>query len=451
VGNSTDRLGNPGDVHRITDVGEGLRVVTEHVPGVRSVAMGAWIGTGSRHENDHSRGYAHFLEHLLFKGNANVDAADISRYFDGIGSDANAATTREYTTVHARVLDRHVDDSLGMIGEMLLAPAIESGDLDSEREVILEEIAMYEDSPSDVVHEMADELVFPGHALGLPIVGTTASIEAATAEDMLRFHAHHYRPDNLVISAAGALDHDAFVQSVRDRFLPARGHAVAVPASGLDAASPHRQPAPHVPVARLRQKDTEQVHVVLAGRGISRQDDRRHAATILDMVLGNAPSSRLFLEIRELRGLAYSVYSYLSNHADSGEVGLYVGVRPDRVKTVFDVLRAELDRLVTEPPTAAEIDLAKGHIEGRMLLSLESTVVRGNRLGASLVTDMAIESLETSVAKLQAVTADDLLALAQELFDPSLLSLAVVAEEVDDVRQAAEDAGLLPAHVEVIA
>ncbi|MBC7460909.1 MAG: insulinase family protein [Thermoleophilia bacterium] len=451
MGEPTDRLGNPGDVHRITDVGDGLRVVTERVPGVRSVALGAWVGTGSRHENDQSRGYAHFLEHLLFKGNDRIDAAGISRYFDGIGSDANAATTREYTAVHARVLDRHVGDSLGVLGEMLLAPAILEGDLDAEREVILEEIAMYEDSPSDVVHEMADELVFPGHALGLPIVGTTQSIEAATAADMLRFHAHHYRPDNLVISAAGALDHDEFVATVRERFLTAGARAVAVPPAGLDSTSAHRQPAPHTPVARLRQKDTEQVHVVLAGRGISRADDRRYAAAILDMILGNAPSSRLFLEIRELRGLAYSVYSYFSNHADSGEVGLYVGVRPDRVATVFEVVRAELDRIISEPPTVAEIDLAKGHLEGRMLLSLESTVVRGNRLGASLVTHMPIESLETSVNRMRAVTADDLLALAQEVFDPSVLSLAVVADDVEAVRTAAADNGLLPDAVEVSA
>ena len=446
-----DRLGNPGDVHRITDVGEGLRVVTEHVPGVRSVALGAWIGTGSRHENDSCRGYAHFLEHLLFKGNERIDAAGISRYFDGIGSDANAATTREYTAVHARVLDRHVGDSLGVIGEMLLAPAMESGDVDAEREVILEEIAMYEDSPSDVVHEMADELVFPQHALGLPIVGTTESIEAARAADVARFHAHHYRPDNIVISAAGALDHDAFVAQVRERFLVAGDHALDVPSRGIDPTSARVTPAPHLPVARLRQKDTEQVHVVLAGRGISRADDRRYGAAILDMILGNAPSSRLFLEIREQRGLAYSVYSYLSNHADCGEIGLYVGVRPDRVATVFDVLRTELDRLVAEPPSQAEIDLAMGHLEGRMLLSLESTVVRGNRLGASLVTGMPIESLETAVARMREVTADDLLALARDLFDPSLLSLAVVADDVDAVRAAADDAGLLPTAVEVVA
>ncbi|MCW2923374.1 MAG: insulinase family protein [Thermoleophilia bacterium] len=434
-----------GAAHRTTELEDGLRVVTERVPGVRSAALGAWIGTGSRDENDGCRGYAHFLEHLLFKGNERIDAEGISRWFDGIGTDVNAATTREYTVVHARVLDRHVGASLDTFGEMVFAPALVGDDIDSEREVILEEIAMYEDSPSDVVHELADELVFAGHPLGMPIVGTTESIEAARRGDLARFHAHHYAPGNIVVSAAGAVDHDEFVELVRDRFLAKRTGAASVPADGTDMATVDTAPGPHVPTAELRAKDTEQSHLVLVGRGIRRSDDRRHAAALLDTIFGNAPSSRLFIEIRERRGLAYSVYSFLSNHADAGQCGIYVGVRPDRVGTVLEVVRAELDRITTEPPTQEELDLAKGHLEGRMLLSLESTTVRGNRLGASLVTGMPIEPLERTVERIRAVTAEDVLSLAQELFDPAGLSLAAVAEDVDVVRAGAADAGLLPA------
>ncbi|MCW2960242.1 MAG: insulinase family protein [Thermoleophilia bacterium] len=433
----------PGDVHRITTLADGLRVVTEHVPGVRSVAVGAWIGTGSRHENDQSRGYAHFLEHLLFKGNDRIDAEEISRYFDRIGTDVNAATTREYTVVHARVLDRHIGDALNVLGEMVFAPRMAQDDVDAEREVILEEIAMYEDSPSDVVHELADLLVFPGHALGLPIVGTTESITAARPGDVIRFHAHHYRGDNIVVSAAGALDHDEFVQLVQEQFVARRAGAVAVPSSGIDPTAHIVPPTIHVPHTELRRKDTEQVHLVLAGRGIQRNDERRHAAALLDTIFGNAPSSRLFLEVRERRGLAYSVYSFLSNHAEAGQAGLYVGVRPDRVAEVLEVVRAELDRITQEPPTAEEVELAKGHLEGRMLLSLESTTVRGNRLGASLINEMPIEPLERTVERIHAVTRDDLHALAQELFHPSKLSLAAVAEDIDDVRAAADGVGLL--------
>ncbi len=430
-----------GDTHRITELESGLRVVTEHVPGVRSVSLGAWIGTGSRHELDDSRGYAHFLEHLLFKGNERIDAEGISRFFDGIGTDANAATTREYTVVHARVLDRHLGDSLGVVGEMVFAPAMEPDDVDAEREVILEEIAMYEDSPSDVVHEIADALVFADHPLGMPIVGSTESIAAARPDDVTRFHRHHYHPSNIVVSAAGALDHDEVVAMVRDRMLALRD-------SAGDDDSPRRRgdgapPGVHVPVSELRRKETEQAHISLVGRGIARTDDRRYALALLDTIFGNAPSSRLFLEVRERRGLAYSVYSFLSNHADAGQVGVYVGVRPDRAGAVLDVLRTELDRITSEPPTADEVELAKGHLEGRMLLSLESTTVRGNRLGASLVTDMPIESLETTVERIRAVTAEDLLELARDVYDPSRLSLAVVAEDLDDVRRAADAAGLL--------
>jgi predicted Zn-dependent peptidase len=425
-----------GDVHRITEV-DGLRVVTERVPGVRSVAVGAWMDTGSRHEVDGERGYAHFLEHLLFKGNAAIDAEEISRFFDRIGTDANAATTREYTVVHARVLDRHVPDTLGVLGEMVLAPAMLEDDVDAEREVILEEIAMYEDSPSDVVHELADELVFANHPLGMPIVGTTESITAATAQELRDFHQDRYELDRIVVSAAGAVDHEAFVDPVRDRFVAGRG------ASHEDRA-PLAPPGVHVPTSELRRKDTEQAHLVLVGRGIHRSDDRRYAAALLDTIFGNAPSSRLFLEVRERRGLAYSIYSFLSNHADTGQCGIYVGVRPDRVATVLDVLRTELDRITTDAPTPEEIELAKGHLEGRMLLSLESTTVRGNRLGASLVTGMPIEPLETTVERIRAVTADDLLELARDMFRPEQLSLAVVAEDIDDVRRAADRVGLLP-------
>jgi predicted Zn-dependent peptidase len=438
-------MGIPGDVHRITTLAGGLRVVTEHVPGARSVSLACWIGTGSRHEGDDQRGYAHFLEHLLFKGNQRIDAEGISRWFDGIGSDANAATTREYTVVHARVLERHVADSLRVFGEMLLAPAFRNDDVNAEREVILEEIAMYEDSPSDVVHELADELVFAGNPLGLPILGTTESITSAKPEQVLAFHRAAYEPARLVISAAGAVDHDEFVAIVQDRFLGVEStNWPSSPSPTYEQLAPTQAaPGVHVPALEIRHKDTEQVHLVLAGRGIARHDDRRHTAALLDMILGNAPSSRLFLEVRERRGLAYSIYSFLSSNSDAGQVGIYVGVRPDRVETVLNVLRTELRRITTTLPTTDELDLAKGHIEGRMLLSMESTTVRGNRLGASLVTGMPIEDLDDVVQKLRAVTADDVLELATDLYAPESLSLAVVADDVDDVRRAADRAGLL--------
>jgi predicted Zn-dependent peptidase len=270
-------------------------------------------------------------------------------------------------------------------------------------------------------------------------VGTAASIAGAKVTDLRDFHATRYVPSGIVLSAAGAVDHDAFVEQAANEFAR-RASRGPQPARDAFAGDVDR----HVPRVELRAKETEQVHLVLAGRGLARGDDRRHAATLLDLVLGNAPSSRLFLEVRERRGLAYSVYSFLSSYADCGQAGIYVGVRPDRVRAVLDVLREELDRVTTEPPSEEELELAKGHVEGRMLLSLESTTVRGNRLGASLVTGMPIEPLDDVVAKLRAVTPDDVLALAQELYDPAGLSLAAVAEDVDDVRRQAAEARLHP-------
>lgn len=434
-----------GDSHRITELADGLRVVTERVPGTRCVALGAWIGVGSRHEDEACSGYAHFLEHLLFKGNERIDAAGISRWFDGIGSDVNAATTRDYTVVHARVLERHVPRSLEVLGEMVVAPGLLEHDVDAERQVILEEIAMYEDSPSDVVHELADDLVFHGHPLGRPIVGTTESITRARVDEIARFHDRAYAPGNVVISAAGAVEHDAFVREVQERFGSLRLRSVR-PAVNEPWATP-AAPGAHEACVETRVKDTEQTHIVLAGRGIHRQDERRYAASLLDTIFGNAPSSRLFLQIRELRGLAYSVYSYLSHHAEAGQCGIYVGVRPDRLAAVFEVLRAELDAIVAQPPKPEELELAKGHVEGRMVLSSESSVVRGNRLGASLVVGVPIEPLERTIERIQAVTAQDIYELARELYDPAKLSLAVVAEDVDSVCAAAADVGMLPDRV----
>jgi predicted Zn-dependent peptidase len=428
-----------GDVHRITQV-NGLRVITEHVPGVRSVALGVWIGVGSRHEDDDSRGYAHFLEHLLFKGGDTYNAEAISRYFDGIGSDANAATTRDYTVVHARVLDRHVGDSLEIFGEMVLAPSLDADDIEAERHVILEEIAMYEDSPSDVVHELADEMVFADHPLGLPIVGTNESIGAATPESLARAHARWYAPQNIIVSAAGAIDHDAFVSLVRQRFI---GNRALHDESPLDLTSPGR----FEPRLVSRAKDTEQTHIILAGRGIPRHDNRRYAASLLDTILGNAPSSRLFLEVRERRGLAYSVYSFMSSHADTGQFGVYVGVRPDNVARVLDVLHSELTRISCEAPSADELARAQGQLEGRMLLSLESTTVRGNRLGGAMVMDIELEALEETVRRIRDVTPEDILQLASEICVPERLGVAAVAHDVDAVMQLAKQAGF-PAALE---
>jgi predicted Zn-dependent peptidase len=367
----------------------------------------------------------------------------ISQWFDRIGADANAATTKEYTTVYARVLDKHVAGALDVFGEMVLQPSLTDDDLRSEREVVLEEIAMYEDSPSDIAHELADRIVFGDHPLGVPIIGSTPTISGVTSSDLTRFHSVAYGRSRMVVTAAGNVDHDQFVQQVSSSFLQQASHGESSGRRGLNSSGTEPglvlqdralSPASQDRVARVVHKDTEQVHVCLAGPGIHRMDDRRFAALILDTILGGTSSSRLFHEVREKRGLAYSVYSYLGRFADAGIAGVNVAVRPDRVRTTLRVIRKELDRMLVDGPTADELERAKEHVEGRTVLSMESVAARGNRLGGALVAGLPIQSVAEILGRIDAVTRDDVQAMAQELFDPTRLSCAVVAQDVETVR-----------------
>ncbi len=423
-----------GAQHQIGEVA-GIRVVTERVPAVASVSIGVWIGVGSRDESPEELGYAHFLEHLLFKGNERWSATDINRWFDGIGSDANAATTKEYTVVQSRVLERHLPDALGLMGELVWHPAFRDADIASEREVILEEIAMYADSPSDVVHELADELLFGTHGLGRPIIGTEASILDASAARMADFHQRWYRPERMVISAAGDVDHDHMLALVADRFLS----GVTVERLEPAATSERTRPAALAQTGSAAH-DAEQVHVCLTWPGLARTDDRRFAAAVLDTVLGATPGSRMFAQVREERGLAYSVYSFGSQFADAGQVGIYLAVRPDRVEEAMSVVRTELADVCERGISDEELDRAQRHLEGRTLLSMESTSVRGNRLGASLITGTPVESIATTVARIRSVTCTDVQEIARELLNDESMCVAVVAEQAEqaerDIRHA---------------
>jgi predicted Zn-dependent peptidase len=415
--------------HQITETG-GIRVVTERDDSVRSVAMGVWIDVGSSDEAPADAGAAHFVEHMLFKGNDALSAEDIAMYFDGIGSEANAATGKEHTVVHSRVLAKHVEQTLDVFGTMLLEPAFRADDVEAERDVILQEVAMYEDSPTDVVHELIDALVFHAHPLGRPIAGTKLSVNAASAASLQAFHRQWYTPTRMVVSAVGAVEHDAYVELV-ERHLVARLQSTERnAATAWPTLSGGRR-------AAVASKETEQAHIVVAGLGVSRNDPRRYAAALLDVILGGGASSRLFSEIRERRGLAYSVYSYLSQYADTGSVGISASVRPDRTEETLAIMRAELERIGTELVTTEELERARDHVEGRMLLAMESTGVRNGRLGSTLVAGLPVESVESTVERIRDVTQHDVRALAAELFDPAALCFAAVAEDAAAVRDAA--------------
>jgi predicted Zn-dependent peptidase len=419
--------------HRLTTLDSGVRVVTEAMPSVRSVSLGFWIGTGSRYEEDRHAGLSHLLEHLLFKGSEKYGSLEIDQIFDGMGAELNAGT--ETTSVYARVIDEHVPEAFDVMADMVFRPAL--NDIDSERAVILEEIAMYEDDPQEKVFDVLGEAVFGHHPLGRAIIGRASVIAETPADQIARFHAERYQPENIVIAAAGAVDHDRFVE------LAAR--AIATRTNGkAPLASP--APAPESSRRRFERKDTEQYHVCLGGTGLARHDERRFALRVLDNVFGGTSSSRLFQEVRERRGLAYAVYSFTSAYQDTGQVGLYLGTRPDNITEGLAVVASELARLREEPATPEELTRAKENLRGRVVLALESTGARMNRLGSELLAGMPLLSLDETVERIDAVTHEDLVSLVEELWAPERLSAAGIGPDESRFEEAL--GSLAPALVE---
>ncbi len=394
--------------------------MTEAMPSVRSVSLGFWIGTGSRGESDDEAGLSHLIEHLLFKGSSKYASLEIDQIFDAMGAELNAGTGKETTSVYARVIDDHVDTAFDVIADMVFRPALE--DVESERAVILEEIAMYEDDPQEKVFDVLGEAVFGDHPLGRAIIGRADVVAGVPVPEIARFHGSRYLPSNVVIAAAGAVDHDAIVALAAER-IPAVG--TSHPA-GLDVAS-----APALSGARRRfeRKDTEQFHVCLGGPGLSRHDDRRFALRVLDNIFGGTSSSRLFQEVREQRGLAYAVYSFTGAFQDSGQIGLYVGTRSENLAEALAVVDAELERMRREPATAEELLRAKENLKGRIVLALESTGARMNRLGSEVLAGAPLLSLDEVVRRIDAVTIDDLAALADSLWSSEHLSAAGIGPD----------------------
>ena len=419
--------------HRLTTLESGVRIVTEAMPSVRSVSLGYWIGTGSRAETDEQAGLSHLLEHLLFKGTARFESHEIDEIFDAMGAEINAGTGKETTSVYSRVIDDHLERAFDVMSDMVWAPRLD--DVDSEREVILEEIAMYEDDPQDKIFDVLGVAVFGDHPLGRAIIGRADVVAGVPVEEIRAFHAGRYVARNVVIAAAGSVDHDALVEMARDR-VPA-----ATPAL-LAASEP---PLVLEPRLRFERKDTEQYHVCLGAPGLARDDERRFALRVLDTIFGGTSSSRLFQEVREKRGLAYSIYSFSGQYAGTGQVGVYVGTRADNLSSALEVVAAELERIRREPPSQAELARAKDNLRGRMVLSLESTGARMNRLGSSILSDMPLLSLDEAVERVDAVTLEDVAELAADLFAPEKLSAAGIGADEAAFRTAVEAVGGVPA------
>ncbi|HEX3823302.1 MAG TPA: pitrilysin family protein [Mycobacteriales bacterium] len=410
-----------GSVIRRTVLPGGIRVISEAVAGVRSVAFGVWIGVGSRDETPTLSGASHYLEHLLFKGTKRRDALAIAAALDEVGGELNAFTAKEYTCYYSRVLDTDLPTAVDVVCDMVVSSVLASKEVDNERGVILEEIAMHDDDPGDSVHDTFAELIWPGDPLGRPVLGSVASIEAMSRTAIAGYYRRRYRSDQLVITAAGNVDHAALVRLVNKALV-----GIEVDDSRSPAAPRLARRAPEFTVGTtVRGRPTEQANIVCGVPGLSRHDDRRFTLGVLNAALGGGMSSRLFQQVRELRGLAYSVYSFTSHYADTGLFGVYAGCHPDRARQVIELCREQLELAASLGLSAEELSRGKGQMRGGLVLGLEDTGSRMSRLGKAELVYGELMTVGEILGNIEAVTLDGVQALAAELLTRPA-SLAVI-------------------------
>ncbi|MET9364033.1 pitrilysin family protein [Streptomyces sp. NPDC006632] len=420
-----------GTVRRTTLPG-GLRVVTETLPSVRSATFGIWVQVGSRDETPTLNGATHYLEHLLFKGTSKRSALDISSALDAVGGEMNAFTAKEYTCYYARVLDTDLPLAIDVVCDMLTDSLILAEDIDAERGVILEEIAMTEDDPGDCVHDLFAHTMLGDTPLGRPVLGTVDTINALTQAQISRFYKKHYDPRHLVVAAAGNVDHATVVRQVRKAFekAGALSRADAAPLAPRGGSRTLKAAGR----MELLNRRTEQAHVVLGMPGLARTDERRWALGVLNTALGGGMSSRLFQEVREKRGLAYSVYSYTSGFADCGLFGVYAGCRPSQVHDVLKICRDELDRVAADGLSDDEIGRAVGQLSGSTVLGLEDTGALMNRIGKSELCWGEQMSVDDMLARMAEVTPDDVREVARDVLGqrPSLSVIGPLKDKQAD-------------------
>ncbi|MBM3694527.1 MAG: insulinase family protein, partial [Actinobacteria bacterium] len=397
--------------------------ITETMPAVRSVAVGCWVDTGSRDETSTEAGCSHFLEHLLFKGSARLTSQDIARAFDAVGARSNAFTSKEYTCFWAQLRDDDLPMGMDLLAEMMLRPAFRPEDIEAEANVVLEEINMNEDDPADVAHDQFARALWGDHALALPVLGTKQSINGMGREVIAAYWERRYRPQSVVIAAAGHAEHEQVVDLAERHFGDWQG----------GPAGHEFREAAVVPRVELKTKETEQAHLVFGGEALTRGDGRRFAFGLLNHILGAGMSSRLFREIREERGLAYAVYSFRMPYADSGAYGIYVGTTPHQVAQVLDLIRQALGRLADEGVAPDELERAKGNMKGSLALSMEETNSRMIRLGRHELTGVGHLSLDETVAAIEGVTAEEVHRVAQEVFSSPRVLGAVGPFEVPEL------------------
>ncbi|WP_019148635.1 M16 family metallopeptidase [Timonella senegalensis] len=404
-----------GAVIRRTVLPGGVRVVSEQLPGQRSASIGAWVNVGSRDEQSGHFGSTHFLEHLLFKGTKRRSAMDIAEAFDAVGGEANAVTGKENTCYYARVLDTDLPMAVDVISDMITSATIDPAELETERGVILEELAMNDDDPGDVVHEQFSAAVLKGHDLGRPIGGTPDTINAVPREAVWEHYQEHYQPETLVFTAAGNIDHDVLCADI--------SQALKVGGWDLTPGVAPRARRDTTPIVGLGQesvemtihRSVEQANVIIGSTGITATDDRRFQLSVLTAILGGGMSSRMFQEIRERRGLAYSTYCFGSSHVGTGTFGLYAGCTPARIDEVTELMVGELEKMADSGITPAELERTIGQLSGSLVLGLEDSGSRMNRLGRAELVTGELYSVDESLKRIREVTAQEVQVLAQEL------------------------------------
>jgi predicted Zn-dependent peptidase len=403
-----------------TELGDGLTVLTEEMPGLRSASIGVWVRSGPVNETPAEMGVNHLLEHMVFKGTRRRSSREIALVLERLGGSLDAYTTREHTSFQARVLDEHIDLGLDVLADLVLAPLLRDADLELEREVVLEEISTVEDTPDDLIFDLHAGLLWGEHPYGYNILGTRESVSRLTTDDLRRTHAHQYRRGNLVVAAAGNVQHDRFVARVEEAFADAspggRNGSTAAPSGGA-------------PQAERVERASAQTHVVFGARTFAHGDPRRYALVLLSSAFGGGMSSRLFQRVREELGLAYAVYSFQSFYRMAGMSGVYVGTRPEWADRAESTIREEMARVASAGLTTDELEDAKGQVKGQIVLSLESSSARLHRLAGTALYDEPFRTMEETMRCVDAVTGEEIAALAADYFDPAVQTVLRLGPE----------------------
>lgn len=401
-----------------TQLNNGIRVITERIPHAHSVSIGIWITNGSRHDRSDLNGVAHFIEHLLFKGTARRSALDIAREIDSVGGVLNAFTCREYLCFYAKVLSDALPKAVDLLTDIFLNSSFDASEVEKERKVILQEIRMIKDSPDNYIHELFCQSFWKSHPLGMSIVGTEESVAGLTRDVLLETRHERFRADDIIICAAGNVKHEDLISLLARQFaeVPAGSYAC----SGAPPCYEKR--------LGILEKDLEQVHLCLGTRALPQDSPLRYAGYILNTILGGSISSRLFQEVREKQGLAYSVYSYVLSHSDTGTMVVYAGTKQEKLVDVIDIVLKELRTLKAEPVSSTEMNFAKEHLKGNLLLSLENNDNRMTKLAKNEIYFGRQVPIREILDGLQSVSSEDVVDLGRELFQENCITLELLGK-----------------------